>query len=91
MNYRYEFDRLLDSVEQFIKCPQSKAALQVLKNASQYYKERRKTVRPQRAVQQPQGVICESHIAGGFCSVHADKDWVCGGEPCVFRKRTPVR
>ena len=59
MNYKYEFYRLLDSVNQFLVCPRSKAALQVLKNASQYYKESRPTVRRKSPVQQRKGEILQ--------------------------------
>jgi hypothetical protein len=47
--------------------------------------------RPANVNQQPQGEICSQYVAGGWCSVNSDKDWVCGGKPCVLRKRSPVR
>ena len=70
------------------KCPGDRRLCQ---GCSLWAKERRKTGRRKPPVQQPQGVICDTYVAGGMCSVHTDKDWICGSKPCVFRKRTPVR
>ena len=40
INYKHEFERLLETVQQFLDNPELKAPLQVLKNAMKYYKEK---------------------------------------------------
>ena len=38
MDYKYEFKRYYEMVEQFMQSPKSKAAFTALKNAHEYYK-----------------------------------------------------
>ena len=47
-----------------------------------------KAVRRKSLVQRVQGISCKEYRAGAKCSIHSDKDWVCGSKPCVFSKRT---
>jgi len=43
MNYEYEFSRLLEAVNQFLRNKESKACLTVLENASQFYESQKPT------------------------------------------------
>jgi len=76
MDYKYEFERLLDTVDQFLASPRSKATLQVLKNASQYYKETRLAVLTKKTkVTIPRSCkVCKFKIK---CSTHTVNDGFC--------------